>query len=259
MSDILFDDPCVVFALGRESAPFLREFPPQERFPGSPCWAKFCGPEWLSLLVLETGVGHDRAEQAMRWLFSTPKFGDVPARPRLVLSAGFAGALQDGFQIGDIVLATDVTDSTGTVWPANWPGDLPPGEWRPPLIRGRVLSTDRLIGDPIEKRRLGGDHQAAVVDMESAVIARWCHKHNVPFGCVRAVSDDVNTSLSPRLLGLLSKGRASWLRLAVAALTSPRLLGEMRRLARHTHKAAEQLGKALGEVLTLSLPWANQQ
>src|SRR3954462_8202575 len=106
MSDILFDDPCVVFALRRESAPFLREFRPQQRFPGSPCWARFCGPEWLSVLVLEVGIGAARAEQAMKWLCGSRKLGDVPCRPKVVLSAGFAGGLRDGVRVGNVVLAT---------------------------------------------------------------------------------------------------------------------------------------------------------
>jgi hypothetical protein len=258
MSDIEFNDPCIVFALRRESAPFLREFPPHERFPGSPCPARFCGPEWLSVLVLEAGVGARRAEEAMRWLSGPPKLGDVPCRPKLVLSAGFAGALQEGLRVGDILLATEVQTPDGETWPATWPGDLPPGEWQPPLTRGRLLTTDRLIGNPDEKRQLGERHQAAAVDMESAVIAKWCRKLDVPFGCVRAVSDDLHTPLSPKLVGLLSGGRVSWPRLVGTVLTSPGLVGELRRLARQTRHAAEQLGTALGELLTLTLPWAGQ-
>src|SRR5690242_2970261 len=126
MSDIVFDEPCVIFALRRESAPFLQEFRPQQRFPGCPCWAWFCGPEWLSVLVLETGVGTARAEQAMQWLGSTPKLGDVPCRPKVVLSAGFAGGLAEELRVGDIVLATEVIDPDGTAWPTTWPESLPP-------------------------------------------------------------------------------------------------------------------------------------
>jgi adenosylhomocysteine nucleosidase len=258
MSEIEFNDPCVVFALRREAAAFLREFPPHERFPGGPCPARFCGPEWLSVLVLETGVGTQRAEQAMRWLLGRPRMGDVPCRPKLVLSAGFAGGLQENLRVGDVLLATEVVTPDGSTWPTTWPEELPPGEWRPPLIRGRLLTTDRLIGDPAEKRRLGEQHQAAAVDMESAVLAAWCRKHDVPFGCVRAVSDDLHTPLSPKLVGLLAGGRVSWPRLMGAVVTSPGLVGELRRLARQTRHAAEQLGQALGEVLTLTLPWTDQ-
>jgi hypothetical protein len=40
-----------------------------------------------------------------------------------------------------------------------------------------------------------------------------------------------------------------------AGLRSPNLLAEMLRLARQTRLAGRQLGKALGELLTLTLPF----
>ena len=43
-TEVVFDDPCVVFALGREAKAFRREFRAQQRFAGAPCWARFCGP-----------------------------------------------------------------------------------------------------------------------------------------------------------------------------------------------------------------------
>ncbi len=257
VTDLLaFDDPCVLFALRRESAPFLREFRPQQGFPGAPCWARFCGPEWLSVLVVETGIGPARAEAVLTWLLGAPKLGDVPYRPRVVLSAGFAGALQPGRAVGDVILATEVVDAAGTCWPATWPAEPPAGEWRPPLHRERLLTLDRLVGSPEEKEALGRQHQAAAVDMESAAVARLCQKHGVPFGCVRAVSDDLRMPLSPRLVSLLAGGRVSLPRVAAALATSPGLVGELWRLARHTRVAADNLGKALGELLTLTLPWS---
>ena len=63
-------------------------------------------------------------------------------------------------------------------------------------------------------------------------------------------------TVSPRLASLVSTGRVSPWRLALALLTGPGLMGELRRLAKQTRLAAEQLGKAVGELLTLTLPWA---
>jgi hypothetical protein len=78
----------------------------------------------------------------------------------------------------------------------------------------------------------------------------------VPFGCVRAISDAMETALSPELVALLSRGRAAPGRVLAALARRPRLAGELWRLARHTRMASEQLGKALGELLTLTLSWA---
>src|SRR5438132_13197775 len=180
VSDLSFNDPCILFPLRRESQPFLREFRPQQRFPGAPCWARFCGPAWLTVLVLETGLGSARTEAAMNWLLSKPVLGNVPYEPRLVLSAGFAGALQEEMKLGDIILATEVGDFGGKRWPATWRGELGAGEWRPPLHRGRVVTTGNLIGETEVKQSLGKQLKALAVDMESASMARLRSSHDAP-------------------------------------------------------------------------------
>jgi adenosylhomocysteine nucleosidase len=256
VSDIKFDDVCLLFALRREARPFYRGFPPQQTFPGAPCVARFCGPAWLTVLVLETGMGASRVEAALGWALTGPVLENVPYRPKLVVSAGFCGALQDQLQVGDVVLATDVVEPDGTVRSTTWPGELPPGEWRPPLHRGRLLGTDGPIVDPAAKRRLGERHTALAVDMEATAVARMCAKHGVPFGCVRAVSDAAATGLSPKLGALVAGGRVSPWKALTAAATSPGLAKEMWGLAKHTARAADQLAAALGELLTLTLPWS---
>jgi adenosylhomocysteine nucleosidase len=255
MTDLAFDDPCVLFALRREAAPFLREFRPQQRFPGSPCPARFCGPAWLSVLVLETGVGSAATARALEWLLAGPVLEKVPYRPKVVLCAGFCGALTADLQVGDIVLATEVLDAEGNVWPTTWPGELPAGEWRPPLHRTRLLTAARLVATPEEKRSLAERWSAAAVDLESAVAARLCKKHGVPFGCVRAVSDDWRTPLSPQLAAVLAGGRVSLGRVLALLARHPGRVRELWRLASATRRAAGQLGTALGELLTLTLPW----
>lgn len=255
MTNLTFNDPCVLFAMHREARPFLREFRPQQRFPGAPCRARFCGPAWLTVLTVETGIGPHRTERALEWLFSGPALGGVAYRPKLVLSAGFAGALRDDLRVGDVVLATEVADPGGHRWPTTWPGDLPPGEWHPPLHRGRLLGGSKLVAVPEEKRALGQTNAALAVDMESATVARLCTRAGVPFGCVRAISDETATALSPRLVSLLSAGRVSPLGTAGAVIRQPGLVPQLWRLARHTRLAAGQLGIAIGELLTLTLPW----
>jgi adenosylhomocysteine nucleosidase len=255
MDPLLVNDPCLLFALRREAQPFYQEFRPQQRFGGAPCRARFCGPEWLSVLVLETGMGVAASESALRWLLGQPKFGNLAYRPKCVISAGFAGALREEQAVGDIILATEVRAPTGERWPTTWPGELPAGEWRPPLHRGALLCAEQIVGDPETKRRLGVEHEALAVDMESAAVARLCQKHDVPFGCVRAISDAVHTPLSPELGGLLAAGHVSPFRLLLLVARRPRLVGELWSLARSTRFAGEQLQRALGELLTLTLEW----
>jgi hypothetical protein len=176
----------------------------------------------------------------------------------VVLSAGFAGALRKPYLVGDILLATEVADTEGNVWPATWPAELPGGPWEPPLRRGRLLTVAHMVSEPQVKRELGERYGAAAVDMETAAVARACSRAGVPFGCVRAISDDVDTRLSPRLAALLAGGRVSVLRLLGQVVRAPWLVRELWQLARQTRFAARQLGQALGELLTLTLSWGKE-
>jgi hypothetical protein len=93
------------------------------------------------------------------------------------------------------------------------------------------------------------------VDMESFTVARWCRQRGIPFGSIRVISDDYETSFSPALQRVLSTGEANAWRFLAAGLRSPGVMIELLRLARHTRLAGKQLGKALGELLTLTLPF----
>jgi hypothetical protein len=128
------------------------------------------------------------------------------------------------------------TTACSVAWPANAQG-------------GRLLTSPTLAATPEQKRRLGRDHDAAAVDMETAHVARWCAARDIPFASVRAVSDDVHTELSPRLMALLSGGRVSPWRVLANVARQPRLVGELGRLARNTRRASARLALALGELL----------
>jgi hypothetical protein len=249
------DDPCILFAMSRERRGFHGDFPITQSFPGAPCWARFCGPAWLSILMLETGIGQGRARQALEWALGKPLLEGVAYEPKLVLFAGFAGSLDESLRVGDLVLADAVVDLDGNRWPTTWPGELPPGDWQPPLRRGTLLSTPRMIAAPDEKLQLGKTHGALAVDMESAAVAQVCSKKGLPFGCLRAISDDMHTPLSPRLVSLLAGAKISWWRVVSALLRQPTLLREFIRLDRATRLAGAQLSKAVGELLTLTLEW----
>ncbi|HTU18623.1 MAG TPA: hypothetical protein VMG10_11230 [Gemmataceae bacterium] len=236
----------MIFALRRESMYFRRAYPFQQRFAGAPCRAEFRGPASQTVLMLETGIGTAAMEEAVRWCLGKPRFGDVLYRPRFVVSVGFSGALQAEQCVGDLVLATEVVDQQGNRWPALHTTPLPYRE----ILLGRILCVGELASDPREKARLGEQYQALAVDMESAAAAHVCQEHNVPLVCLRVISDDRNTALSPHLVELLRRGRLSWLRLAGTLLRHPRLIGELWRLAGSSRRAAKQL-LAVGSLLSV--------
>ncbi len=230
-------DPCVVFALRRESMYFRRAYSFRKRFAGAPCRAEFRARAGESVLMLETGIGATAMETAVRWCLSEPRLGDVPYRPRSLLLLGFSGSLQSHLQVGDVVQATEIVDLEHRRWPTS---PLLEAN-RNPAASGRLLTVPRLLSDPTEKQALGSRYNALAVDMESAVVARLCLERRVPFACLRVISDDMHTALSPQLVGMIEKGRLAPFRLAASALCHPRLIGELCRLAKDTRKAARNL------------------
>jgi adenosylhomocysteine nucleosidase len=257
-ASIAITDPCIVFALRRESMYFRRSFPFRRRFPGAPCPAEFRGSASRSVLVLETGMGAAAIEKALHWCLNAPRFGAATYRPRFVLSAGFSGALQPEQRVGDLILATEIVDEGGHRWFPR--SQAPRGNARPdaprrvpPLSTGRLLTVPELVSDPREKQRLGERYKALAVDMETAVVARLCQEHDTPLLCLRVISDDLNTPLSPHLVELLRRGRVAPPRLAWTVLRHPSLIRELWRLEGQTRFAAQQLLAGISAFLFGSL------
>jgi adenosylhomocysteine nucleosidase len=195
----------VLFALEREVAPFRR-------------LAR--GLTHVSIHV--SGVGRRRARVAAEQLLRD-------RLPKLVIAAGFCGALVPTLRVGDVVSTP------------------------------RIVTVDHLVTDLAEKRRLGESHDA--VDMESSAIAEVCAARGVAFRAVRAVSDTVDTALSPELVRLLSGGNVSVWKACGALVRKPALLSEFLRLARDTRLAARKLAEALVQTINAEphgrRPWGS--
>jgi adenosylhomocysteine nucleosidase len=213
----------VLFALEREAAPFRR-----------------VARGLAAIHVHVTGVGRNHTRAALGKILSQSN------SPSVIITAGFCGALQPDLKVGDVVVASEVVDQSGHSWPAT--GTLNQSE----QLKHRLLTVDHLIAKAAEKKRLGECYQADVVDMESAAVAEMCAARGMPFLAVRAVSDTVDTELSPELLRLLSGGHVSAWRAVRALLKKPTLAGEFRRLARDTRLAAQKLAETLAAIVTSS-------
>jgi adenosylhomocysteine nucleosidase len=205
----------VLFALEREAAPFRRAAG---------------GLPYLDISV--SGIGHSRARAIAEQI--------TASSPRMVIAAGFCGALQTGLAVGDVFQAAEVVDLSGRVWTCS------------PISgekTGRLLTSNKLITTRGDKIELGLRHGASVVDMESAAIADVCAERGIPFASIRAVSDSVEDELSLELVLLLSGGTVSVWRACRALLRKPTLLGEFRRLARDTRLAARNLAEVLTKLV----------
>jgi hypothetical protein len=199
----------VAFALWREARPFRRRFP--------------------SVPFVVTGVG-------------APNFVRVLARrrPEGVIAAGFAGALRPGLRVGDVVIANAVVDSISG---RRFAPAQPRATATSRAGAGRLVFVNQVVGDPMAKRDLGVRWSADACDMESAIIARACDDADIPYVCVRVVSDEVNAALSPELATCFAGGRIRPAAVLRCIVSHP---GEMWRLARDTRRAAERLATVVG-------------
>ena len=154
------------------------------------------------------------------------------ARPDVdrVLSIGFCGALDPALRIGDIVVS----------------GELPTG-LQASFVKGDVVSVDRVASTAREKCDLRAATGAAVVEMESAAVAQKARDWDVPFGCVRVVSDVAGDDLPLDFNQYRdADGRFERTRIALAAMGRPfTVLPRLVRLDRDCRRAAERLGEFL--------------
>jgi adenosylhomocysteine nucleosidase len=154
-----------------------------------------------SLVLVRCGAGRQSAADATEALI-------LGHRPRCVISAGFAGGLQTAVARHDLVVADDLVDADGQHLAIEPPLNrrcLPEG---PPLHVGRLLTVDRVVHQPREKKELGEKHQALAVDMESLDVARVCRQRHVPMLAVRVITDAVDEQL-PRDMERLARQKTS--------------------------------------------------
>jgi len=128
------------------------------------------------LLLVANGPGPRLASEALAAAGDNGKVDKV-------VSTGFCGALDPSLEVGDIVVASriDAPDLRRSF------AARAPESGRSCMI-GRVISVDRVAQTASEKCALGEDG-AVAVEMEAAAVAAWAGDRDLPFFCVRVVTD----------------------------------------------------------------------
>jgi nucleoside phosphorylase len=195
---------------------------------GVPLWTGTRGENLLHFLKL--GVGPARSADALQRALNSLK-------PTSILVLGYAGALDPALTQGGLVVvehadllpeefwddpAKEIAPGPG--WPLAGSGELCASAQAAglPVRCGRGLTSSHVVGAPEVKRVLFGKYHAAVVDMETAVLARIAATAAVPLRCVRAVSDEArddflaflshNPATSPWRRAVQGLAAGSWLR-----------------------------------------------
>lgn len=124
-------------------------------------------------------------------------------KPSIVINTGVAGGTGRGARILDVVVASGIAYHDVWCGPGTEPGQaagcpriftpLPQLLALPALSEvrhGLIASGDIFVSHEDDLRRiLHLWPDAIAVDMESAAMAQTCHRHGVPFLCLRVISD----------------------------------------------------------------------
>ena len=165
-------------------------------------------------------------------------------RPGLVISGGFAGALDPSLGPGDLVLASSVRDDTGESISAADPvlraaRQALAADAR--VAEGEILCATRIAASAGDKRALARPGRLAV-DLESWPAAHAATRAGVPWLAIRVVID----SLDADLPAFTREVRRSYVAPALChALRGPRAVVEIADLARRARMAGRSLERAL--------------
>lgn len=192
-----------------------------------------------------TGEGAGRASEAGRVLLSELPIGGL-------IVVGIAGGLSPSLAPGSVIVARRVLDDGGTA-PA------PDGRWAAAVqgcgnaVPGTILSSSSMLctrdAKALAYARLG-TAEPAVVDLESAALARVAAAHGVPYIAVRAVCDTAEENLPLDFNRYRDdSGELDRFRLARVALSRPALIAPLWRLRRRVAMCSETLAALIHRVL----------
>jgi adenosylhomocysteine nucleosidase len=222
----------IIAALEREVSPFVKDWPSTSReYDGS----SFKFFEKDGNVVVCGGVGAEAAGRATEAAINLH-------HPTLVISAGFAGALDPSLQVGQALMPRHVIDA----------GDASRSD-----AGGRegVLITFDSVADVEQKARFAKAFGAHAIDMEAAAVARSAQAHGVKFLACKVISDSSDSALPPLSRFIGKDGRFRFFPFVLHIAVQPWRWAGLRRLARDSAKAAQSLGIALEQ----HTRWAAQE
>jgi adenosylhomocysteine nucleosidase len=182
--------------------------------------------------ILHTGIGGEAAARALRIELEDD-------RPAAVVSSGFAGGLDPGLRVGEVV--ADSQSSSPELL------DLLPAEVR----RGRICMAESVVDSPEAKAELYAKTGAQAVDMETGSIAVECARACIPLLVIRAISDAAEDAILVPLEVAWNLGaqRLRPIQLCMYLARNPRRVGPFIQFLRQTNVAARNLGTVLSPVV----------
>jgi nucleoside phosphorylase len=225
----------VTFALRAESSDFLRRLSDRSRTDRNGIRIIRGNIDDREIQVLHTGVGERVCRERVGKFLANQQFD-------LLISAGFAGALNDQLQIGDLLLAKNF--STVDLNQNRSFSTLP-------IHTADLLTASALIDSSEERRKLARTSGAAAVDMETEFIARACAEHAIPLLSLRVITDTPQQLFPapPNILFDIEHQRTNPLKFATFFLGHPHRVPRLVKFARRISQARKTLAVALVALL----------
>ena len=222
----------VTFALPAESSEFLRRL--SDRTGAERNGVRIVRGKIADQMVevLHTGVGEKVCRQRVGKFLQDQQF-------ELLISTGFAGALNDALQVGDLLLAKNfltinLSESHSLLSNLR-------------IHRADLLTVHGLIDSSEERNKIGRASGAAAVDMETEFIARACAEHSIPLLSLRVITDTPREPFPTpaNVLFDIALQRTQVLKLAIYFVTHPNRVPRTVQFARSTARARKILASAL--------------
>lgn len=192
------------------------------------------------VVVVHTGVGDSDACRARLDAGLTGK-----PRPALVICAGYAGALQPGLRVGDLILGANVSDAALADAAMRILGN------HETLHRGALTTQPQVAETPEAKAALAAGTGAIAVDMETGWIAAACARAGMPVLSLRAISDAADQAFPApgSILFDQARQRPRYLALPLWLLAHPLRIPAFVRFVRGLGPAQERLAAAIERLL----------
>jgi hypothetical protein len=185
------------------------------------------------------GIGEKCARRAAETAFDD-------AQPRLLLSAGIAGAVSPELKVGDVGRIREVVDvATGERYPTNG------GEW--------VLATSQDVSDAAEKHALLMKCGAQVVDMEAAAVAQAARDRGITFAAIKSISDEAGFAMPPLTQFIDENGRFNNGRFLLYVALRPKWWPTLARIRTNSAIASANLCRAVEHLIESSSQIAGWQ
>jgi adenosylhomocysteine nucleosidase len=161
-------------------------------------------------------------------------------QPEYLISAGFAGAVSEDLQTGDLLLGANFSDPQLL---ANAQRSLANYDTRV----GKLFTSTSIVDSAAGRNEIARAAGAAAVDMETAVIAKACAARSVPLLSLRVISDSLREPLPapPDVLFDVDRQRTNYNTLLRHVVLHPAAISGLVRFSRKISYARGALTKAI--------------